>query len=366
MSRNGQAEWPLWEVFVRPRPAWTTSTAAACTRPTPKMAMQMARDVYTRRQEGTSVWVVRSEHIVASDPGDKDMLFDPADDKVYRHPTFYKLPDAWTTCDDGIRSLHRSPRRPAAALPAAPGRHLPDPRAAPGEWCGHAPVLEEDIALANMALDLIGQARALLTRPAAAHRPASTRTSSPSCATSATTCNPTLVELPHAADGAPGGDFAFTVLRNLLVATLAEAAVAAAAASAATPSWPPSPPRPLKEARYHQQHAADWVVRLGDGTDESPPHAGRAGACSGPTWPNCSRPTRSTPRRCRQRPGPALGRACASLAGRESAVLAEATLRAPRDRPSAAPAPRRAQRAHGLHLLAEMQSLQRAYPGGVW
>ena len=58
------------------------------------LAIQLARDVYTRRQEGVSVWVVRSDQIVASDPGDKDMLFDPADDKVYRHPTFYKLPDS--------------------------------------------------------------------------------------------------------------------------------------------------------------------------------------------------------------------------------------------------------------------------------
>ena len=56
--------------------------------------LRLARDVYTRRQEGSSVWVVRSDQIVASDPGDKDMLFDPAEDKVYRHPTFYKLPDS--------------------------------------------------------------------------------------------------------------------------------------------------------------------------------------------------------------------------------------------------------------------------------
>jgi ring-1,2-phenylacetyl-CoA epoxidase subunit PaaB len=57
------------------------------------MAVQLARDVYTRRQEGVSVWVVRSDEIHASDPSDKAMNFDPADDKVYRHPTFYKLPD---------------------------------------------------------------------------------------------------------------------------------------------------------------------------------------------------------------------------------------------------------------------------------
>ena len=57
------------------------------------MAIQNARDVYTRRQEGVSIWVVPAEAITASSPDDKDVLFDPANDKVYRHPTFYKLPD---------------------------------------------------------------------------------------------------------------------------------------------------------------------------------------------------------------------------------------------------------------------------------
>ena len=58
-----------------------------------EMAIQNARDVYTRRQEGVSIWVVPAEAISASSPDEKDVLFDPANDKVYRHPTFYKLPD---------------------------------------------------------------------------------------------------------------------------------------------------------------------------------------------------------------------------------------------------------------------------------
>jgi ring-1,2-phenylacetyl-CoA epoxidase subunit PaaB len=57
------------------------------------MAIQNARDVYTRRQEGVSIWVVPAEAITASSPDNKEVLFDPANDKVYRHPTFYKLPD---------------------------------------------------------------------------------------------------------------------------------------------------------------------------------------------------------------------------------------------------------------------------------
>jgi len=86
------SEWPLWEVFVRSKAGLDHKHCGSLHAADPKMAIQMARDVYTRRQEGTSVWVVRSDQIVASDPADKDMYFDPMEDKVYRHPTFYKLP----------------------------------------------------------------------------------------------------------------------------------------------------------------------------------------------------------------------------------------------------------------------------------
>jgi ring-1,2-phenylacetyl-CoA epoxidase subunit PaaB len=58
-----------------------------------RMALEHARDVYTRRQEGVSIWVVRSSEIAASDPLDADPFFEPARDKVYRHPTFYAVPD---------------------------------------------------------------------------------------------------------------------------------------------------------------------------------------------------------------------------------------------------------------------------------
>jgi ring-1,2-phenylacetyl-CoA epoxidase subunit PaaB len=89
-----RGEWPLWEVFVRSKSGLDHKHCGSLHAVDAKMAVQMARDVYTRRQEGTSVWVVRSDHIVASDPSDKAMYFDPMEDKVYRHPTFYKLPGA--------------------------------------------------------------------------------------------------------------------------------------------------------------------------------------------------------------------------------------------------------------------------------
>jgi ring-1,2-phenylacetyl-CoA epoxidase subunit PaaB len=88
----GQQEWPLWEVFVRSKAGLDHKHCGSLHAPDPQLAIQMARDVYTRRQEGSSIWVVRSDQIVASDPTDKDMYFDPAEDKVYRHPTFYVLP----------------------------------------------------------------------------------------------------------------------------------------------------------------------------------------------------------------------------------------------------------------------------------
>ena len=89
-----QTEWPLWEVFVRSKAGLDHKHCGSLHAADARMAVHMARDVYTRRQEGTSVWVVRSDQIVASDPGDKAMLFDPAQDKVYRHPTFFTLPEA--------------------------------------------------------------------------------------------------------------------------------------------------------------------------------------------------------------------------------------------------------------------------------
>ena len=87
-----RAEWPLWEVFVRSKAGLDHKHCGSLHAADPQMAVQLARDVYTRRQEGTSIWVVRSEQIVASDPGEKAAYFDPMADKVYRHPTFYELP----------------------------------------------------------------------------------------------------------------------------------------------------------------------------------------------------------------------------------------------------------------------------------
>lgn len=85
-------EWPLWEVFIRSKNGLDHKHCGSLHAPDAKLALQNARDVYTRRLEGVSIWVVRADHIHASDPDAKPEMFDPAEDKVYRHPTFYKLP----------------------------------------------------------------------------------------------------------------------------------------------------------------------------------------------------------------------------------------------------------------------------------
>ena len=85
-------EWPLWEIFIRARNGLDHKHYGSLHAPDAKAAMHAARDVFTRRQEGVSIWAVRAEDIHASDPEAKPEMFDPAEDKIYRHPTFYKLP----------------------------------------------------------------------------------------------------------------------------------------------------------------------------------------------------------------------------------------------------------------------------------
>jgi ring-1,2-phenylacetyl-CoA epoxidase subunit PaaB len=86
-------DWPLFEVFIRSRAGLEHKHVGSVHATDARMAIEHARDVYTRRQEGVSIWVVRSSDIMASDPADADALFEPARDKVYRHPTFYAIPD---------------------------------------------------------------------------------------------------------------------------------------------------------------------------------------------------------------------------------------------------------------------------------
>jgi ring-1,2-phenylacetyl-CoA epoxidase subunit PaaC len=215
------------------------------------------------------------------------------------------------------------------------------------EWCGHAPMLEEDIALTNMALDLVGQARAVLTRAGELEGEfGATRHGEDELAflrDERDFRNCTLVELPR-------GDFALTMLRNVAVATflkllwqrLAESSDAELAAIAG---------KAVKEARYHQEHAGDWVVRLGDGrpymaeifeADAVDDEA--AAARLGPRWSDLRDDWRAE----------------------FGAVLTAAGLALPAERAFRSTGKIGRHSEHLGFLLAEMQHLQRTFPGGVW
>ncbi len=225
-----------------------------------------------------------------------------------------------------------------------------------GEWCGHGPVLEEDIALTNMALDLIGQARALLSHAGAGQGLDEDQLAF--LRDERDYRNPTLVELPR-------GDFAFTVQRNLMAATLlkllwqrlqtsTDAELAAIAGKA------------VKEARYHQQHAADWVVRLGDGTAES---ARRSQAALAQLWryvPELFEADAVDDAAAASGLGPRWADVQADWQAEVGAVLAEAGLQQPVGSAFRSTGKRGVHTEHMGHLLATMQHLQRAYPGGVW
>ncbi len=83
----------MWEVFIRAKNGLSHKHVGSLHAADASMAIENARDVYTRRNEGISIWVVESRHITASSPDQNESLFDPANDKVYRHPTFYTLPE---------------------------------------------------------------------------------------------------------------------------------------------------------------------------------------------------------------------------------------------------------------------------------
>ena len=85
--------WPLFEIFIRSKNGLSHKHVGSLHAADADMAITNARDVYTRRKEGVSIWVVESKYITASNPEESDALFDPAEDKIYRHPTFYDLPD---------------------------------------------------------------------------------------------------------------------------------------------------------------------------------------------------------------------------------------------------------------------------------
>ncbi|WP_234413870.1 1,2-phenylacetyl-CoA epoxidase subunit PaaC [Ideonella sp. A 288] len=231
-----------------------------------------------------------------------------------------------------------------------------------GEWCGHAPILEEDIALTNMALDLIGQSRALLTLAGQMNvRAGGDPLDEDQLAflrEERDYVNPTLVELPR-------GDFAFTVLRNAMVATWLELTWRHLATST-EPELAAIAGKAVKEARYHREHASDWVQRLGGGTDES---ARRLRDALDALWrytPELFTDDAVDEAAAASGLGPRASALREAWQAEMTALLDDAGLQPPAATAFVSRGRQGQHTEHMGHLLTQLQYLQRAYPGGAW
>ena len=237
------------------------------------------------------------------------------------------------------------------------------------EWCGHGPILEEDIALANNSLDLIGQARLLYQHAAELQGQGATEDMLAYFRDVPDFLNYTLLELPHSHALLPTAsgdrDFATTIVRNFLYSALmvllwdrlqtsSDSQLAAIAAKS------------LKEVRYHLRHARDWLVRMGDGTDESHQRAQAAlnhlFAYTQEFWTASPHETAAL--------HIGMGVDVAALQTDWNTIVDEALQAATLKRPAAGGFVSSGKHAvHSEHLgfvLAEMQSLARAHPKAVW
>jgi ring-1,2-phenylacetyl-CoA epoxidase subunit PaaC len=227
-----------------------------------------------------------------------------------------------------------------------------------GEWIGHAPAIEEDLGLANTALDLIGQARLLLAYAGEIEGRGRSEDDLAFLRDQGEFLNPVLAEQPN-------GDFGQTIVRQVLIdafqlelyerlSASADARLAAIAAKS------------VKETRYHFRYSAGWLVRLGDGTEES---RARVQAALEKFWPlTVELFAEDDLDRAMADAGvaPRLDEARAAWVLRIEALLAEATLTRPADRSYSWFGKRGQHSEHLGYMLAEMQHLQRAHPGARW
>ncbi|MDP1956486.1 MAG: 1,2-phenylacetyl-CoA epoxidase subunit PaaC [Polaromonas sp.] len=231
------------------------------------------------------------------------------------------------------------------------------------EWCGNGPVLEEDIALANMSLDLIGQARMLYQHAAVVAGGGATEDSLAYFRDAAAFRNYTLLELPHASSTSER-DYAVTITRNFFYSALM-LLLWEALQTSADPQLAAIAGKSLKEVRYHFRHSRDWLVRLGDGTAESHARSQRAVDHLMPYtqeyWAQAAIKNIATSERVA---------GMASLQTRWDELVNDAFEEAGLQRPRVMAKP--AQGKNGQHsehlapLLAEMQSLARAHPKAQW
>ncbi|MBW9106447.1 1,2-phenylacetyl-CoA epoxidase subunit PaaC [Paraburkholderia phenoliruptrix] len=241
------------------------------------------------------------------------------------------------------------------------------------EWCGHGPILEEDIALSNMSLDLIGQARLLYTHAASLEQQltGTTRTEDDYAYFRAERefANYTLVELPHygplSATAQAEKDYAVTIARNFLYSTLM-AHLWTALTQSTDAQLAAIAGKSIKETSYHVHHASEWLVRFGDGTEES--HR-RAQAALDYLMPY-TREFFSTDAVEETIAAAGIGPLTASLESAwlddVRATLEEATLALPEPLKHVPTGKHGEHSEHMGFVLAEMQSLARQHPGATW
>ncbi len=226
------------------------------------------------------------------------------------------------------------------------------------EWCGRAPVIEEDLALANMALDLIGQARLLLTHAGKLEGKGRDEDQLAFLRVERDYRNLTLTELPnHDFGRTTVRNFLFSAFQVLLWERLARSTDTELAAIAA---------KSLKEARYHLNHSAEWVIRLGDGTAES---QRRTQAALDDLWPYTAElfsADATDDAVAAAGIGPAWSELEAAWQASVLPVLEEATLTVPANTPFRSQGRLGRHSEHMGHLLATLQHMQRTYPGAQW
>lgn len=231
------------------------------------------------------------------------------------------------------------------------------------EWCGHGPALEEDLALTNIALDLIGQARLLLTHAGELEGAGRDEDALAYFRDESQFRNWTLVELPCGA--AARDDYAVTIARNFLFCAAAVPLWEALAGSVDT-QLAQIAARSVKEARSHLRHAHDWLVRFGDGTRQS---HDRAQAALERLWPYTNELWAADEVE-RAAAAQGVGVIVADLKPAWDAIveatLGEATLARPADSSFVSTGKQGVHSEYLGYLLAEMQALARQHPGARW
>lgn len=226
------------------------------------------------------------------------------------------------------------------------------------EWCGHSPFVEEDVAMANTALDHIGRARMLLTHAGELEGRGRSEDDFAFARTEREFRNFLLCELPI-------GDFAFTIVRQTLMDAYhlhlyerlqasSDATLAAIAAKV------------VKESRYHLRHSSEWLIRLGDGTDESNERTQRALDAQWRYTSELFATDAVDASAADAGIGPDAGELATAWRAEIEQLFATATLAIPPDTPLAASGRAGVHTEHMGFLLAEMQSVPRTYPGLQW